>query len=225
MYSHSNSFDDRNSKQESNYKLIEEAILSPKDYKSSIPLSQYKTDSSNSYNQFNPQLHERKPNLISNEFTHSRFPHTSPSNKIKTDGITYYYLPDNFFQIKRKTLVLNLDETLIHSSFKKPFMKHDFSLTIEYNQQYYPIYVSLRPFLNDFLEKMAKKYELVVYTASIPRYANIVIDRIDPKQKMVSHRLYRENCIKKDSGSYIKDLKRLGRDLKDVILLDVFYTT
>lgn len=205
-----------------NYRLIEDAILSPRPYASFDSPPHNKAKSFDSYSQFNSQLHERKPNLTSNEFTHSRFPHTTPSNKIRTNGISYYYLPDNSFQKKRKTLVINLDETLIHSSFKKPFLKHDFSMTIEYNNQYYPIFVSKRPYLNEFLEKAAAKYELVIFTASVPKYANVVIDSIDPK-KLISHRLYREHCTKNSNGSYTKELKRIGRDLKGVIILDVSY--
>lgn len=80
------------------------------------------------------------------------------------------------------------------------------------------VYVLTRPGLKDFLRRTSELYELAVYTASVPKYANPILDRIDP-EKLISHRLFREHCaIAK--GFFVKNLSRLGRSLKDVIIID-----
>eukprot|EP00002_Diphylleia_rotans_P022231 TRINITY_DN4354_c0_g1_i10.p1 TRINITY_DN4354_c0_g1~~TRINITY_DN4354_c0_g1_i10.p1 ORF type:complete len:140 (+),score=27.31 TRINITY_DN4354_c0_g1_i10:276-695(+) len=65
---------------------------------------------------------------------------------------------------------------------------------------------------------MAEIYELVIFTASLSKYADAVMDVLDP-HKLVKHRLFRESCTM-HVGSYVKDMTRLGRDIRDVIILD-----
>ncbi len=67
---------------------------------------------------------------------------------------------------------------------------------------------------------MSKIYELVIFTASQKQYADKIIDKIDPRNR-ISHRLYRENCIIVNKIFYLKNLKILGRNLKDLIIVDV----
>eukprot|EP00826_Nyctotherus_ovalis_P055470 TRINITY_DN7364_c0_g1_i17.p1 TRINITY_DN7364_c0_g1~~TRINITY_DN7364_c0_g1_i17.p1 ORF type:complete len:218 (+),score=45.46 TRINITY_DN7364_c0_g1_i17:603-1256(+) len=80
------------------------------------------------------------------------------------------------------------------------------------------VYVLTRPGLKEFLKRTSELYELAVYTASIPKYANPILDRIDP-ENLISHRLFREHCaIAK--GFFVKNLSKLGRSLKDIIIID-----
>jgi len=65
---------------------------------------------------------------------------------------------------------------------------------------------------------MAQHYEVVVFTAAMQDYADWVLDQIDP-HRYVKHRLYRQHAMKRET-SYIKDLSRLGRDIKKVIIVD-----
>lgn len=67
---------------------------------------------------------------------------------------------------------------------------------------------------------MSKLYEIVIFTASQKMYADKVIDMIDPK-KRVSHRLYRDNCIVINKTYYLKNLKILGRDMNNLLIVDV----
>jgi CTD small phosphatase-like protein 2 len=67
---------------------------------------------------------------------------------------------------------------------------------------------------------MSRMYELVLFTASQKQYADKIIDQIDPKHR-ISHRLYRDHCIIVNKVYYLKNLKILGRDLKNVVLIDV----
>lgn len=117
----------------------------------------------------------------------------------------------------RKCLVLDLDETLVHSSFER--VDCSFSLPIELDGQQYPVYVLKRPFVDEFITECAKYYELVIFTASLSEYANPVIDTLD-KKGLIKHRLFRESCVFHEGQAYVKDLSRLGRELKDCIIID-----
>ena len=117
----------------------------------------------------------------------------------------------------KKTLILDLDETLVHSSFT-PFEKNDIILEVDFEGIMYNIYVLVRPFAKEFIINVSKYFELVIFTASIPKYASPLLDILD-KQKNIKHRLYREQCTF-INGLYIKDLKRLNRPLKDLIIVD-----
>lgn len=68
---------------------------------------------------------------------------------------------------------------------------------------------------------MSQLYEIIVFTASQKQYADKIVAQIDPK-KRISYVLNRENCIIVNKAYYLKNLKILGRDLKQTILVDVF---
>jgi len=63
-------------------------------------------------------------------------------------------------------------------------------------------------------------YEIIVFTASQRLYADRVIDLIDPK-KRIAHRLYRNHCIIINKSYYLKNMRILGRNLKDIVIVDV----
>eukprot|EP00158_Paraphelidium_tribonemae_P006974 Partr_v1_DN28056_c4_g1_i3_m57650 putative CTD (Carboxy-terminal domain, RNA polymerase II, polypeptide A) small len=117
----------------------------------------------------------------------------------------------------KKCLVLDLDETLIHSSFK-PVANPDFIIPVEIEGNVHNVYVLKRPFVDEFLARLGPQFEVVIFTASLSKYADPVIDNLD-KQRVVTHRLFREACFN-HRGSYVKDLSQLGRDLRGVIILD-----
>ena len=117
----------------------------------------------------------------------------------------------------KKTLILDLDETLVHSSFT-PFEKNDLILEVDFEGVIYKIYVLVRPFATEFLNNVSKYFEVVIFTASIPKYASPLLNILD-KEKNIRHRLYREECTF-INGLFIKDLKRLNRPLKDLIIVD-----
>ena len=100
------------------------------------------------------------------------------------------------------TLVLDLDETLIHYN----------QITNETGE------FNLRPFSQEFLIELSECFEIVIFTASVKSYADWIIDRIDLKS-VISHRLYRCST-KQQKGVYIKDLSKLGRDLSKTLIVD-----
>lgn len=113
-------------------------------------------------------------------------------------------LPAKMAASPEYTLVLDLDETLVHC---------------KYDEVKECIYISYRPYLNEFLEKVSQLFEVVVFTASEEEYASMVLDRIDPEKKYIHHRLFRDSCMPLN-GNYIKDLSVLGRDLNKTIIID-----
>ena len=125
-------------------------------------------------------------------------------------------LPPNLTQ--KKTLVLDLDETLVHSQFGPFNIPSDVVINIEIENELHDIHVLIRPGVKEFLEKMAEIFEIVIFTASISKYAGPLLDLLD-KKKFCNFRLFREHCTLLNS-SFVKDLKKLGRDLKDVIIVD-----
>lgn len=117
----------------------------------------------------------------------------------------------------RKCLVLDLDETLVHSSFKM-VPNADFIVPVEIEGIVHNVYVIKRPGVDEFMRLMGRMYEIVVFTASLNKYADPVIDILDIHH-VVSHRLFRESCYN-HHGSFVKDLSQLGRPLHDTIILD-----
>ena len=119
---------------------------------------------------------------------------------------------------KKKTLVLDLDETLVHSQFMEFSDKSDLVIQIEIENEIHDIHVKVRPGVKEFLEKMEKIFELVVFTASISKYADPLLDLID-KKGYCPYRLFREHCSLINT-TFVKDLQRLGRDIKNIIIVD-----
>ncbi|VAH77737.1 CTD small phosphatase-like protein 2 isoform X3 [Triticum dicoccoides] len=119
---------------------------------------------------------------------------------------------------KHVTLVLDLDETLVHSTLDHCDIS-DFSIQVFFNMKDHTVHVRQRPHLKMFLEKVAQMFELVIFTASQRIYAEQIIDRLDPDGKLISQRIYRESCIFSD-GSYTKDLTILGVHLAKVAIID-----
>lgn len=118
---------------------------------------------------------------------------------------------------KKITLVLDLDETLVHSSFV-PMPDADFSIPLQMEGQTHMVYVRKRPSVDKFLKAVTQWYEVIVFTASLSLYANPVMDMLDA-QGLVHGRLYREHCVMYGE-CYVKDIGKLGRDIKKTIIID-----
>ncbi|OBZ77138.1 CTD nuclear envelope phosphatase 1 [Grifola frondosa] len=100
-----------------------------------------------------------------------------------------------------KTLVLDLDETLIHSNRGQcpPHRAARVFLDLAGGIK--------RPFVDYFLRKVSGWYTLVIFTASMQEYADPVIDWLDAGRGILGRRLFREACTQLPNGSYTKDLQ------------------
>ncbi|KAJ6229320.1 scp1-like small phosphatase 4-related [Anaeramoeba flamelloides] len=128
-------------------------------------------------------------------------------------------LPFPSFDKKGKfTLCLDLDQTLISSSFTEN-KNYDFSFEFNNQGKNWKIFVTKRPHLDEFLLKCSQMFEVVVFTASLKGYANSILDHLDPEKKLISHRLYQESCSNFPEG-YLKDLSILGREMDKIIIVD-----
>jgi import inner membrane translocase subunit TIM50 len=100
-----------------------------------------------------------------------------------------------------RTLVLDLDHTLVHSDWTRSRGWRVFK----------------RPGVEDFLAAMSQYYEIVVYTSQLSTYAEPIIDRLDPN-RYISYRLYRD-ATQYTGGEHVRDLSKLNRDLNLVLFL------
>lgn len=139
----------------------------------------------------------------------------SPAASLHLHALLPPQAPD---KVGKTTLVLDIDETLVHASFTtaKPF---DVRLTIETETERGYIYVAFRPRLKEFLEFVAPNFEIVVFTASMSVYAQQLMDYLDPHGRLGTLRLFREHCTELRQAR-VKDLSLLGRPLEKVAIID-----
>ena len=100
------------------------------------------------------------------------------------------------------TLVLDLDETLVHFFYTPSggtFL--------------------IRPYCFQFLEEMSKIFEIVIFTAALKDYADSILDILDPNKRLINYRLYRQHTS--ISGiTFCKDLSKIGRNLGKTLIVD-----
>ena len=123
-------------------------------------------------------------------------------------------------KLERGTVIFDLDETLAHCVTDDIF-KADKQITVTLTTgEKVKAGVNIRPHAVECLTELAKDFELIVFTASHPYYADRVIDILDPNKTLFSHRLFRNNCVHAVNGVYIKDLRVINRDLSTVVIID-----
>ena len=123
--------------------------------------------------------------------------------------------------LDKKTIVFDLDETLIHCN-ENTTMPADIVLPIQFpGGQIIEAGINIRPYARECLEELSKHFEIIVFTASHSCYANEVLDHLDPENRLIQHRLFRESCVRTEEGLYVKDLRIFAnRNLKDLVLVD-----
>jgi len=80
--------------------------------------------------------------------------------------------------------------------------------------------VFYRPYLIETLHRLSNDWELIIFTASAPEYANRIIDIIDPDKSLFGYRLFRKDCYQSEKGLYIKDLRIFNRNIERTVIVD-----
>ncbi|CAF0835340.1 unnamed protein product [Adineta ricciae] len=157
----------------------------------------------------------------------------SKKKLIQFQSVKYYNCPLQPLSLHRlhflpkKILVLDLDETLIHSHHDgltrvvtvKPTGPPDFIVRVEIERHPVRFFVYKRPHVDYFLETVSQWYELVVFTASMEIYGAAVTDRLDNNRNILSKRYFRQHCTL-EYGAYSKDLAVINNDLARIFILD-----
>jgi len=144
------------------------------------------------------------------------------------------------------TVVLDMDETLVHSklelrgpqgnvmtihdprqsedrsrALQEPDTPHDFEFAIPLSPVAtgeLVVRVHKRPGLDEFLEEASSFCNLAVFTAGTEDYGKALLDLLDPCGRM-NLRLYRDSCSIVD-GLFLKDLGKIKGELSRMVLID-----
>ncbi|CAD8185992.1 unnamed protein product [Paramecium octaurelia] len=120
----------------------------------------------------------------------------------------------------KKTVVFDLDETLIHCN-ENQTLKADIYIPIKFpSGDVVSAGINIRPYAKWILTELSKLCEVIVFTASHQCYASQVIAHLDPNNQFLSAQVFRDGCVLSTEGVHIKDLRIFKRDLKDIVLVD-----
>ena len=100
------------------------------------------------------------------------------------------------------TLVLDMDETLVHFFFA------------HINGMFF-----VRPYCFEFLNELNNFYEIITFTAATKEYADNILNQLDLNDNIIKFRLYRQHITIMGFNVY-KDLNKIGRDLSKIIIID-----
>lgn len=191
--------------------VIEESVGSPSDDKREtsvqIPMQAHADESGQAeydeeFDDFNPFLFIKRLPRLSDVVSPNR-PQLLPKQTRRCPPVT---------------LVLDLDETLVHSTLE-PCLDADFTFPVYFNNQVHTVHVRRRPYLEEFMERVAQLFEIIVFTASQSVYAEQLLNILDPQRRLIRHRVFRDSCVYVE-GNYLKDLTILGRDMTKVVIVD-----
>ena len=112
------------------------------------------------------------------------------------------FIKEEMQKNKKFCLVLDIDETISHL-IKLPFGN----------------YFLIRPGVIELLNELYNYYEIDIFTAALPHYADNILNKLDKDNKYFSYRLYRCHC-NWEEGKSIKKLSLMGRDLNKIVFVD-----
>ena len=209
----------------------ERELLSVKSYKSSNFFGKIKSDSmpnSTTINCDNNFYYNIENNIYENDEDGTNA--YEIMRMIKEYEINKVQSPFIISQTKKRyTLILDLDETLIHLRQKKEVVNlkndvdininnmSDYNYNLDKNKNKYLL--QFRIGLFSFLTLLKPFYEIISFTSATREYADVIINEIEKKRNFFDYKFYREHCvIYKDT--FVKDISRIGRDIQKIIIVD-----
>ncbi|CDW73776.1 nli interacting factor-like phosphatase family protein [Stylonychia lemnae] len=123
----------------------------------------------------------------------------------------------------KKTLIFDMDETLIHCVDDIETEDPDVIIPILFDDDDEPVQagINVRPYIYECIREAKKHFQVGVFTASHKTYADAILDFLDPHHKLFDFRFYRDSCVHTSQGYYVKDLRIFrNRDLKDIVIVD-----
>nr|XP_034350048.1 carboxy-terminal domain RNA polymerase II polypeptide A small phosphatase 2-like [Arvicanthis niloticus] len=162
----------------------------------------------------------------STEFTHEEEANTiAKSDLLRCLQYQFYQIPGTcqLPEVTEQTqgricVVIDLDETLVHSSFKRT-NNADFIVPVEIEGTKQQVYMLKKPYVDEFLsQRVDELFDCVLFTASLAKYADPVTDLLD-QCGVFQALLFWRSCVF-HQGCYVKDLSHLGRDLRTTVILD-----
>ena len=131
---------------------------------------------------------------------------------------THYLLPK--IKNNKYTLVLDLDETLVYCHTNSNYKIKSSNNILNDKINIPKASINLRPGLHEFLHNMKLLFELVIFSSGTPDYVDPIIKIIEKDEKYFDYILYRQHITTDENGDTIKNLNLIGRDLKNVIIVD-----
>lgn len=143
----------------------------------------------------------------------------------------------DYQEMKRLTVVLDLDETLVCAYETSSLPATVRNQAIEAGLKWFELecvssdkecegkpkinYVTVfeRPGLREFLEQLSEFADLVLFTAGLEGYARPLVDRIDVENRFY-RRLYRPSTSSTEYREHVKDLSCLSKDLCRTVIVD-----
>mmetsp|Transcript_7399 Transcript_7399/g.8361 ORF Transcript_7399/g.8361 Transcript_7399/m.8361 type:complete len:84 (+) Transcript_7399:74-325(+) len=76
---------------------------------------------------------------------------------------------------KKKTLVIELNETIVHTLFSCE-ANADFTFPLVFDDNKYTVSLFKRPYLDQFLSEVSQIFEIIFYTSSIDQLATEIVN-------------------------------------------------
>jgi len=105
----------------------------------------------------------------------------------------------------KKTLILGLEKTLVNVTCStSSSMK-----------------IQVRPLAKKFLKEVADRFEIIIFSALSKEAVSHIVKILDPLNKYINFTLHRENCIQREGGLFIKDIRIIkNRNIEKVVIVD-----
>lgn len=80
----------------------------------------------------------------------------------------------------KKTLIFDLDETLVHCIDEIETTPYDLPITVKFPEgEVIQAGINIRPYTYECVKKAQQHYQIVIFTASHKAYADVVLDTLE----------------------------------------------